>query len=55
MLEFCDKHKNEEYVEEAHQKTLHIDGWGEGFIRKHVEKLYRIVMAADYLEVGLLL
>ncbi|KLO04053.1 SCF complex subunit Skp1 [Schizopora paradoxa] len=55
ILEFCDKHRDEKEYEETGMKSLEIDDWSKSFIQRHLKKLFSIVLAADYLEIGFLL
>ncbi len=55
VLEFCEKHKKDSCYDETATKTLEMETWDFDFILRHANKLYGIIMAANYLEVGALL
>ncbi|KLO03999.1 SCF ubiquitin ligase [Schizopora paradoxa] len=58
VIEFCDQYKgNKDVLLRAASPvvTLEMDDWGVSFMKRHINDLFGVILAADYLEVMALL
>ncbi|KLO05571.1 E3 ubiquitin ligase SCF complex, Skp subunit [Schizopora paradoxa] len=54
VLEYCDKHQDDGYTE-PNEETLEMEEWDREFLERHITIIFRLSIAADYLDIRPLL